>query len=367
MARNDNWKYFPIWGLEIDEDADLQEPVFGDATIVSPAFVSKLSPSGEANTLLSGGGFKSVLEGRGLPTVGPAPIESRMELPPRAFVAVRRKDPEDAQSYADGIKALLSSTFVLTGQMVKGFSSDPRPMHWQVFPTLISQNNKGQTQCTYRVAAAPLLHLTPVRIDLAALRRSWSSGVPVTGSWTVSRESAMAAALVGPYVTITNLQRRVRDTAKTLARAMESDDPSHAILLAVVAMEELFRGKSTSFSEMEELASSIFSDSNGPGRVGALFARRHKVAHEGARLSSEDITQDILVAWIVLDLAARLGADGMKLEPFFEHLQSRLLASRLAKTLRSAGWKGLPEQLEIASTYPKAPPDQDASLAGNRK
>ena len=50
------WKFYPIWGLNVTEDQGLESPIFGDATITSRA-----SSNTEAAHLLSGGGFRDFL------------------------------------------------------------------------------------------------------------------------------------------------------------------------------------------------------------------------------------------------------------------------------------------------------------------
>src|SRR6478735_5408422 len=126
------WTLFPLWGLEMAENGfGLDQPIFDDATIVSPSFLKRFSPpDATSQALFRGTGLRELLEAGGTEMVGPAPTAQLLEVTPGAFIAVRRRDPDDALRYAENIRALLTGSLVLTSGQAKGVSLTPLPLHW---------------------------------------------------------------------------------------------------------------------------------------------------------------------------------------------------------------------------------------------
>lgn len=348
------WSLHPIWGLEMAEHGfGVGQPLFGDATIVSRSFVRNLAPKEPlAQEIFSGSGIREVFEQSGVLAAGPAPIEQLVEIPPGAFIAVRREAAEDAHAYAESIRALLTASYVLTaGQAPKGFALSSLPLHWTAATSRVYSDGDG-LKTERRVTASYFVHLTPIRVTHKAFRESWENRTAIVGSWRLHKDDAFSRALVGPQNKLSGLRRRIREAGITLGRAMESTHPSLSTLFGTVALESLLRDGSASFADAEAMAASVFSSSSGPTEISRLFANRHKVAHEATTPESEtEHAQEIAAAWGVLLMAAMAAEDLKTVEDFRQHLRNRVLAGRVAKTLRDKGETDLADQLELVATY----------------
>lgn len=347
------WICYPIWGLEMVENGHgLDLPVFGDATIVTRTFLQKFAPSDSmCAALMSGGGLRQVLEIGPSEMAGPAPIERLIDIPPGAFIAVRRQSPDDAVRYAASIRAFLTATAVLSSGQAKGFSLTPLPLQWSAMPFQIRLNAAGLLEAQYQIVASNFIHLTPVLVSHKQLRDSWENGTPVQGTWNIHKEGPLSKVLVGDGNLLSGLRRRVRDAASTLARAMESTDTTMSTLFGVVALETLLKG-ATDFKELEDMATSIFDSASGPAEISRLFSNRHRVAHEAKGPSDGEAqhSQEIAAAWALILVGAMASEDLTTVPQFIEHLRGRVLARRLAKQLRDKGEDDLADKVELAAT-----------------
>jgi hypothetical protein len=347
------WICYPIWGLEIAEHGfGLEQPIFGDATIIPRSYLQKQAPADAISmALFSGGGLRTVLETGTAEMAGPAPVERLIDIPPDAFIAVRRKKPEDALRYAESIRALLTATAVLTSGQAKGFAMTPLPLHWSAIPSRVQLNRSGQLEVDYKIVASNFIHLTPIRVTHKDLRESWQSGSPVQGSWKIHKEDPLSKVLVGDWNSLSGLRKRLRSAASTLARAMESTDATLSTLFATVALELLLKDGSTDFKELEEMAGSIFSGANGAPEISRLFTNRHKIAHEAlAPVREADHSQEIAAAWAIILMGAVASEQLATVDEFLEHLRGRVLARRVAEQLRTKGREDLADEVERAAT-----------------
>jgi hypothetical protein len=260
------WNCFPLWGLEMAENGHgLDNPIFGDATIVSRTYLQKYAPADPiAAALLSGGGLRAAIEDSA-EFAGPAPIDRLIDIPPSAFLAVRRSKVDDATRYAESIRALLTASAVLTSGVPKGFSLTPLPLQWEASPGRARLDDGGKLQIDYRITASNFIHLTPIRVCHRQLSDAWQSGSTIQGTWRLSKDDALSKVLVGDWSSLTGLRRRIRDAASTLARAMESTDNALSTLFAVVALEILLKDGASDFAAMEEMAGCIFRNRSGVG------------------------------------------------------------------------------------------------------
>lgn len=248
-------------GLRVSRCSGLSEPIFADATVVSREFISsRASPHTEAAKLLSGGGFRELLEHQGTTQVGGVRVEDLAEKPPGCYIAVNRKKPEDALRYAQSIRAFLTATYVRTGGRVRGLSMDPRSMFWSAIPGRVWQNPDDTVSCNYHITTSNCLHLTPVEVTQDELRSSWVKGEAIAGSWTISKSDALAAVLVGNPRN--GLHMRIRDACVVLSRAMESPDSIILTLFGSVALETLLGHGD--FSTLEKMCVCLFSGERGP-------------------------------------------------------------------------------------------------------
>ncbi|WP_148314151.1 hypothetical protein [Sorangium cellulosum] len=352
------WSCYPIWGIELADNAiGLEKPIFGDATLVTRAYVQTFAPADPvAASMLSGGGVRQALDKSSF--AGSAPIERLIDIPPGAFIAVRRSKPEDAVRYAESVRALLTATSVLTSGQGKGFAMTPLPLHWAAVPSYVRLNQAGQLQIDYHMVVNNFIHLQPIRVTHKQLRDSWNSGSTIQGSWTISREHALSKALIGDWGSLSPLRRRVRGAACTLARAMESTDPTLSTLFTVVALESLLKEGASGFAEMAELAACIFEGPNGPADIARLFGNRHKVAHEAiSPAGTADHAKEIFAAWALVFLAAMSAEALTSPAQLLEHLRGRVLARRIAKRLRENGRTDLAAEVENeAKQLPKKGP-----------
>lgn len=347
------WTCYPIWGIELAENGHgLEKPIWGDATLVTRGFLEKHAPAHPvAAPLFSGGGLRQVLENGPSPYVGPAPIERLIDIPPGAFIAVRRKDPDDAVRYAESIRALLTATAVLTSGQGKGFAMTPLPLHWAAIPSRVRLDPSGNLQIDHQMVVNSFIHLTPVRVTHRQLSESWDKGTPISGQWHIHKDHPLSKALIGSWDTLSPLRRRVRDAASTLARAMESTDMTVSTLFSVVALEGLLKDGASDFKEMEELVSCIFEGPNGAPDISRLFGNRHKVAHE-ARVPNKTIEhgKEIAAAWGLVLLAAMASEQMTSPAQLLDHLRGRVLAKRLAKRFRENNKGDLAAEVELAAT-----------------
>ncbi len=120
-------------------------------------------------------------------------------------------------------------------------------------------------------------------------------------------------------------------------------------LFGVAALESLLKDASD-FKDMEQLATCIFEGPNGPAEISRLFANRHRVAHEAYAPSGQaDHSREIGAAWGIIYLAAIASTDLSSSDEFIDHLRGRVLARRVATTLRARGKNDLAEDVERAA------------------
>jgi hypothetical protein len=351
------WSCYPIWGLELAENGHgLDHPIFGDATLVSRSFIQRhVVADTSIGNLMSGGGFRQALESRAIEYAGPAPVDRLIDIPPGAFIAVRREDPDDAFRYAESIRALLTATFALTSGQTKGFALTPLPLHWAAIPFQLQLDKKGdRLETKYRIVASNFIHLTPVQVSHRLLSEAWTNGAPIQGNWRMHSAEPLSKIMVGPWKALTGLGKRVRVAASMLARAMESTDRHISTLFAAAALEGLLRDGNSDFQELEEMAASSFQSPNGPAELAQLFASRHKVAHEATfSCTDPEHTQQIAAAWGVILLAAMVAEKVPTVENFLQHLRGRVRARRVGADLRLKGRNDLADEVEKISTLLK--------------
>jgi hypothetical protein len=184
------WTCYPIWGIELAENGfGLEKPIWGDATLVTRSYLQKFAPTHPvAATMLSGGGLREALEAGGATFAGPAPVERLIDIAPGAFIAVRRKDPDDALRYAESVRALLTGTAVLTSGQAKGFAMTPLPLHWAAIPSRVRLDPSEHLQIDYNVVVNSFIHLTPVSVSHRQLSESWNNGKPIHGTWAIHKQ-----------------------------------------------------------------------------------------------------------------------------------------------------------------------------------
>jgi hypothetical protein len=348
------WICYPLWGLELAENGiGIDRPIFGDATLVTRGFIERYCPPDPRNLaagMFSGGGMRAVLAASQVDHAGPAPVDRLIDIPPGSFIAVRRQKPDDAQRYAESIRALLTGTSVLTSGVAKGFAMTPLPLQWAAIPSRVQLDPAGNLQTQYTVVASNFIYLTPVVVSHRQLTESWTAGAPILGSWRVYRDDPLSKALVGEWAKLTTLRRRIRQAASTLARAMESSDSTLSTLLGVVALETLLKDGASSFQEIEQLASCVFEGTAGPPEIARLFSNRHKIAHEGHVPQGErEHSREISAAWGLILLAVLASAELSTPTEFLEHLRGRVLARRVGDQLRAKDLPDLATQVEQAA------------------
>jgi hypothetical protein len=344
------WKFFPIWGLNVVDDQGLESPIFGDATIVSRQFIaSRASSNPEAANLLSGGGFRDFLQ-RNNTQLSHVSVEDLVEMPPGAYIAVRRKKDDDAARYGQSIRALLTSTFVKTGGQVKGFSMNPWSMHWSAIPKRVWMTADDRTSCEYTISVSNCLHLRPLLITQDALRKSWSTGTPVCGTWRMFQEDALSNALVGPWQSLSPLKQRIRDASIVMSRAMESPDNAILTLFGTVSLEILF-GSKTGLKDLEELANSLFSGERGPDEISSMISNRHQVAHRALSPDSEGQAREVGAGWFLIIAAAEIARHVSSVDDFIAHLRNRVEAAKVAARFRAQGNDELAEQVIRQATF----------------
>jgi hypothetical protein len=182
----------------------LEQPIFGDATIIPPSYLKKYAPADDrTKALFAGEGLRAVLESGDAEMLGPAPVDRLIDIAsPGAFIAVRRNKPEDALRYAESIRALLTGSAVLTSGQGKGFAMTPLPLQWSASPASAKLDAKGQLQINYKIVASNFIHLTPVSVSHKSLRESWESGAFIQGSWKMHKTDPLSRVLVGEWSTL---------------------------------------------------------------------------------------------------------------------------------------------------------------------
>lgn len=179
-----------------DNRHGLENPIFGDATLVPVTFLEGQAPNDpRARTIFSGGGLReSLTTGPGVFS-GPAPPERLIDIKPGGFIAVRRKEIEAARRYAESVRAFLTATSVLTSGKPKGFSTPPLPLHWAAIPSAARLDSQGELEINYRMVVNNFIHHAPVPVSHRLLSESWKHGSPVHGNWNISKQGPLAMRL----------------------------------------------------------------------------------------------------------------------------------------------------------------------------
>lgn len=344
------WICYPVWGLAMaPNNIGLDRPIFGDATIVPPTFLHQYAPSHSVTAaLFAGAGLRQVLSTGPKPYEGPAPLDQLIDLAPAAFIAVRRRDPDDAARYAESIRALLTGTYVLTSGLVKGFAGSPLPLHWSSVQSRVQLDERGHLQADFRMVVSNFVHLIPLQVTHEELHASWNNGTPISGTWKLHKDHALSKVLVGDWKSLGGLAKRVRTAASTLTRAMESTDSTMSTLFGVVALESLLKG-AADFKEMESMAQCIFEGPNGSAEVARLFSNRHKVAHEAKEPTGGAHVHELGVTWAIILMAAHACDHLGGADEFIAHLRGRILAARVAANMRELGNPEVAAQVESTS------------------
>ena len=335
-----DWKLFPLYGLLLEADDGLEDPVFGDATLVSREHLVKmLRNSGMKDPvveMIGQGAWSSFLAEHW--DLVPAPREHLFELAPHSLIAVRRKQPDQAERYAANVRAFLTAMVFLRGRVDKGFGGRPLDVAWSLEPKLTQLTHLaggGAPQSAFEVQANNHVFMNPVVVRKQELRDSWRTGcvMPLPGGqhWDIHNEAPLIRLMIGPGSA--GRRAALRNIAVHLANACCAPRPMEQLHAAISAMEMSLMA--SSFKELEEFAFSFLPRADNRSDFQAVVKARNAFIHEGRVQATEDAKKlarvGLILAYAFLDVAVGFLDSLGNAEKFYRFLRAQADAGRTAK------------------------------------
>lgn len=293
------WHLSPLYGLSLEDDDGLDDPIFGDATLVSRDWLvekcREAGTKGQALEMISQGAWTGFLERWTVP----APREHLVELPPHSLVAVRRSDVEQAERYAASIRAFLTAMVFLRGRSDKGFASAPFEVSWSIRPKSLRTLSSGAPESAFQVQSNNHVFMTPVSVNKSALRQSWRTGatMPLTAdrTWDVDSDTPVARLLTGQGTA--GRRGLMRGVGIHLADACCAHRPMEQIHAAISSMEMSLAA--SSFKELEEVAFAFLPRADNRSDFKSIVKARNAFIHEGRMPPNDDARRLARVALLL--------------------------------------------------------------------
>jgi hypothetical protein len=289
------WVFYPVKGLDItDEEADLDQPLFGDATVISKKHIRKLVPllrlnergapghDHEADTILiiekntfstDFHSFIAVLRSGSRPPTGNFEDDS--------------KEPDliekKARPRAKAVAALLALAFLanskkwLTCGTVDQFNQKTRQFSMISFDEVSTVRVFGGEGNTRLIRAREDL-LSLSRQEM--LRQVTFGPAEHLGRLLMSQKSDVSPSLLGA----------VMEAALCLTNAIHTVDPPAQILLAVTTMEILMAEQGDSFESIQSRVMCLIGPENFEKyRAEEVFRARHLYVHRAQEPASIEL------------------------------------------------------------------------------
>lgn len=134
------WKFFPLYGLKLEDDDGLEDPIFGGATLLDRDW---LRSQVAADTSLDPKQAEIASLGDMTALIGDwskisAPREAHVSFFPPSVIAIRQNDADSAEMLADQLRLLLTATMFLRGRRLQGFAKTPHEVSWSTVPKMAS-------------------------------------------------------------------------------------------------------------------------------------------------------------------------------------------------------------------------------------
>ena len=330
------WQFFPLYGLSIQEDDGLHAPIFGDATLVSPSFVEQAirSSGSKPHALLQGGRIADVLPVETLDGLGP-PRTHLTEIPPPAFLAVRRRDDlHQAKRRADEIRALLSASMFMRASRLQAFASEPREIAWYAVASGTEVAHGQPTTAQIKVVMNEHVIQNPLEARKKDLRKSWKTGAIIRTrdnlQWDIHREHPVMR-LLGEQGKKGRPTRLV-DAALHLQRTTCAVSYSIQLRMAVTALEYLL--STNRFEDLRDRALPFF---RGDPRLDRVLEARNELTHQLRVPEEEDVKQvardAIVFAWLLFDIRVGYADSFDSQDQYDRFLEAQATAQRLDEML----------------------------------
>lgn len=292
-----NWRFFPLYGLTISDDTSgLNDPLFGDATLLSRDAMLTLSRdktlNAEAADILAGKPMTQVLGPEKLSNLN-VPLELAIDYQPHSFIAVRREKKEDGEDYARRICSFLTACLYLRSRTAASFAMRPDVLTWALVPKGIRTNAAGQLESTIQVVSNDRVLKKPITVSKDDLRQSWNKGRSLqvtfkpgeTKNWDISKELPISPICLGKK----NNAERLSNAALHLLNANCVREPNLQVQMAVSAMEIMFG--TNEFGALKRMFETFLPGSQQKSDLHDLLKARHTFVHQGAFLSESDATR----------------------------------------------------------------------------
>lgn len=239
------WFFFPIRGLRLEACDGLDDPLFGDATLVSAAWVADL-PQGVGSDVVY---HRAALGDCDLQRADQSGVTRRFQIPTTdSFVAVRRTVVAE-ESIADARAKAVARAEEVVALLALSYSWGCRTRTTFTLATHVVQPGDMATVNLGfdrgALAAAELRHRNatwpapPKTYSLAELRAWWVSGRELARddgrTWNLSQDRALVRMLASQGHT----EGPLAAAAITLVHALHAPNPEHRLLGSVSMMEVL--------------------------------------------------------------------------------------------------------------------------------
>jgi len=295
------WFFFPLYGLELVDDDGLSAPIFGDATLISPAAVAERAPDPGAASMFRYEPIRTYL-----PAWKPVrPVDSLFEIPPDSFIAVSSTNIDKATLRANTLRSYLSGMMFLRTRTAAAFGSSPLELAWTAAPKAIKSQPGSPSQLQIMMVGNDHIIHNAVCVSKPSLRDSWKSGCDIdvgySNPWDIHRDFSFSQVLVAPGRS-NSLFQLLRSAARHIQRAQTTRDPFLAILQCITAWE-LILGTSKS-KELQARVTSFFGASNAAD-IEKVLSSRHEFVHQGTEIDEPGdlLLRALALTWTLLDLA----------------------------------------------------------------
>lgn len=289
-----NWRFFPLYGLTISDDTSgLNDPLFGDATLLSRDAMLTLSRdktvNAEAADILAGKPITQVLGPEKLSNLN-VPLELAIDYQPHSFIAVRRDKKDDGEDYARRICSFLTACLYLRSRAAASFAMRPDVLTWALVPKGIRTNTAGQLESTIQVVTNERVLRNPIAVSKGGLRQSWNNGHSLritfkpggTKDWDISKDLPISSICLGRK----SNAERLSNAALHLLNANCVREPNLQVQMAVSAMEIMFG--TNEFGPLKRIFETFLPGAQQRSDLHDLLKARHTFVHRGAFLPEDD-------------------------------------------------------------------------------
>ncbi|MBN2435506.1 MAG: hypothetical protein JXK07_09615 [Spirochaetes bacterium] len=304
------WSFFPLYGLIINGDDGLSDPLFGDATLVSRETVVQLveKENPNAKNILCHGKMTDIAPDLDWSKI-PVPKAHLVEIVPHSYIAVKTQSTQNAtERRVTMIRVFLSAMMVLRGNLLKVFSGDSMDVAWSMMAGNIQVESGKPASSARIVLTNEKAVVTPLEVSKDALRKSWETGSDIPNQrgiqWDIGKMYPVSRLLTIKHKG--KRQNKLANIGVHIVQSCLSRASSAQLAMAVTAYELLMF--THNFKKLKERMTPFFSHGNQLDMLSDIFEARHSWTHEGKILSKEmekTVTMNALMfAWILFDISA---------------------------------------------------------------